>query len=104
MASKFPIDTNKVLTAEEQLKTQLLSQVKQHIVTDSQGRVKFIFTAPIGAQANDPCTVTEYVYLNATSTIVIDRQERNYLWQAAWGSGFVFDPTVVYDADGNGVL
>lgn len=97
-------DTNDVKTATELLKTHAHEQVKQHIVLDAQGRVKFVFTAPISAIEDSPCMADEYVYAGLTSTTIIARQERIYKWKAAWDSGFVFDPTADYDPDGDGIL
>ena len=79
-------------------------QVKQHIIFDSQSRPQFVFTAPIDAKEGSPCTVTEYAYKAVNSTLVQSRQEREYLWKAAWDGNFVFDPSVNYDPDGNGEL
>lgn len=91
-------------TRTEQLKSHLHMQVKQHIIFDGQGRPQFVFTAPIDAKEDTPCTVTEYVYVATNSTQVFKRQEREYRWKAAWNTGFVFDPAVNYDPDGDGAL
>jgi hypothetical protein len=107
MAGQYPQDIPEVKTALELLKTHAHEQVKQHVVLDGQGRPKFVFTTYIGAGEGDPCMVDEYVYANATSTQIINRQERVYKWKAAWEAGalaFTFDPTASYDADGDGVL
>ncbi|HZX13694.1 MAG TPA: hypothetical protein VFF49_04765 [Thermodesulfobacteriota bacterium] len=107
MAGTYPIDISEVKTAIELLKSHSSEQVKQHTVVDSQGRPKFVFTTYIGAQNGDPCMVDEYVYINATSTQVINRQERVYKWKSAWETGalaFTFNPATSYDADGDGVL
>lgn len=107
MAGNYPQDISEVRTAIELLKTHANEQVKQHIVLDAQGRPKYIFTTYIGAGEGDPCMVDEYVYANAISTQIINRQERVYKWKAAWETGalaFAFDPTASYDADGDGVL
>ena len=104
MAGNYPIDNDDVKTALELLKTHANEQVKQHIVFDAQTRPKFIFTTYIGATEGAPCMVDEYVYLNATSTQVIGRQERVYKWKDAWDTDFVFDPTSSYDSDGDGQL
>ena len=104
MAGEYPIDISEVKTATELLKTHEHEQVKQYVITDAQGRDKFNFTTYIGAKEGDPCLVTEYVYINGTTTRVKARQERVYKWKAIWDAGFVFDPTVSYDPDGDGVL
>lgn len=104
MAGEYQKDITEVQTATELLKSHKDSQVKQHIVVDAQLRPKFVFTTYIGAEEGDPCMVDEYVYLNATSTQIIARQERVYKWKSAWDSGFVFNPATSYDADGDGNL
>lgn len=104
MSGKYPIDNTDVKGALELLKTHGNEQVKQHIVLDVAGRPQFVFTTYVGAEEDAPCMVDEYVYLNASSTQIIARQERVYKWKAAWDSGFVFDPTSNYDPDGDGNL
>ena len=98
------MDNPKVTTKTELLKTQESEQIKQHIVFDSQDRPAFIFTCGVAAINGAPCSVTEYVYRTATSTQIKDRQERVSSWNTVWESDFVYDPTVSYDADGDGVL
>lgn len=98
------LDNDEVTTKTELLKTHKEEQVKQHIIYDLQDRPIFAFTAAIHAADGDPCLVTEYVYRNATSTQVYARQERVYKWKATWDSFFTFDPTVSYDADGDGTI
>ena len=99
----YPSD-NTAVESTDLLKTHGASQVKQHIVLDAQARPKFAFTSYIGAQEGDPCMCDEYVYIGLTSTQIIARQERVYKWKAIWDSGFVFDPAVSYDPDGDGNL
>lgn len=91
-----------VTTPTELLKSLEGQQLKQHIVVDSEGRSKFVFEAPVDAVENTPCLTTEYVYLNATSSVVIDRQERVYRWKTAWDGNYTFDPNADYDPDGDG--
>lgn len=102
MAGKLPNDFEQ--KGRDLLLSHANEPVKQHIVLDSQGRPEFIFTTYVGAQEGDPCMVDEYVYANPTSTQIIGRQERVYLWKAAWDAGFIYDPTVSYDPDGDGAL
>ena len=97
-----PNDSHKAKTVTELLKSHEKSQVKQHTVYDAAGRAQFVFTADIKANDGDPCLVTEYVYRSPTSTQIYKRQERVYLWKAIWDTGFAFDPSVSYDADGDG--
>lgn len=103
MAGILPQD-NGSIAARDLLKSHENEPVKQHIVFDSQSRPQLIFTTYVGAQEGDPCTCDEYVYLSSTSTQIVSRQERHYRWKAAWDAGFIFDPTVSYDPDGNGVI
>ena len=91
-----------VTTPTELLKSLERQQLKQHIVLDAQLRNKFVFEAPVDAEDGEPCLVTEYVYLNPTEAIVIDRQERVYRWKAAWDGNYTFDPSADYDPDGDG--
>jgi hypothetical protein len=98
------LDNTSVSTKTEILKSLEKEQLKQHIVHDAQRRPQFIFEAPIGAVEGDPCLVTEYVYIDLTESIIIDRQERVYKWKAVWDSNYTFDPTVDYDLNGDGVL
>jgi hypothetical protein len=104
MAGLYPLDIQEVKTATELLKSHGHEQVKQHIVLDPQGRIKFIFTTYVGAGEGDPCMCDEYTYQGLTSTVVIGRQERIYRWKAAWDSNFQFDPAANYDPDGDGSL
>lgn len=97
-----PNDSTHVRTVTELLKSHREGQVKSHTVYDAQLRPKFVFMADIKTQNGEPCLVTEYVYLSPTSTQVYKRQERIYIWKAAWDSGFSFDPAVNYDPDGDG--
>jgi len=91
-----------VKTPTELLKSLEGQQLKQHIVLDAQLRNWLIFEAPVDTAAGGPCLVTEYVYLNPTEAIVINRQERVYRWKANWDSLYTFDPSADYDPDGDG--
>jgi len=93
-----------VKTPTELLKSLEKQQLKQHIVHDASSRPQFIFEAPVDAVEGTPCLVTEYVYINPTETIIIDRQERVYRWKAVWDGNYTFDKTADYDPDGNGVI
>jgi hypothetical protein len=104
MPGQYPVDIAEVTTATELLKSHANEQVKQHLVLDTQGRPKFIFTTYIGAGDGDPCMVDEYIYSNPTTTQIIGRQERIYRWKAAWETGFTFDPSANYDPDGDGAI
>ncbi len=97
-------DNNNVKTKSELLKSQATEQVKQHIVFDAQDRPILIFTASIGTLNAGPCSVTEYVYRGLTSSQITSRQERVSMWNTAWETAFIFDPTVSYDPDGDGIL
>lgn len=104
MSGPYPVDIPEVTTPSEILKSHANEQVKQHLVLDTQGRPKFIFTTYIGAGDGDPCMVDEYVYSSPTSTQIINRQERIYRWKSAWETGFTFDPAANYDPDGDGAI
>ena len=93
-------------------KTELLKslegqQLKQHIVHDAQKRPQFIFEAPVSTGNGEPCLVTELVYIDATESIVIKKQERVYRWKSVWETSapaFSFDANVDYDLNGDGTL
>jgi hypothetical protein len=104
VAGIYPVDISEVQSAETLHKQHAHQQVKQHTILDAQGRPKFIFTAYIGSGEGDPCLVTEYTYSATYTTTVIARQERVYKWKVSWDTGLIFDPTVSYDADGDGNL
>ena len=93
-----------VSTPTEILQTLERQQLKQHIVYDAEGREFLIFEAPIDAKDGEPCLVTEYRYSGPSSTRITGHQERQYRWKAAWDAPFLFDPTIDYDADGDGEL
>ena len=98
------LDGTSVTTKEELLKALRAGQVKQHLVYDAVGRIQFAFDAPIATADGEPCLVTEYVYRDAASTQIRDRQERVYSWKVVWEGNFVFDATTSYDPDGDGVI
>ena len=93
-----------VQTKGEILKSLEGQQLKQHIVHDLQSRAQFVFEAPIDAKDGAPCLCTELVYIDLTEAIVISKQERQYRWKAIWDSKFLFDASVDYDLDGDGVI
>jgi len=97
-------DVKSVTTPTELLEAHQKGQTKTHVVLDAQDRPQFIFTASLDTKDGGPCMVTEYVYLNPTSSIAVSQQERVYKWKAIWETGFVFDPATDYDLDGDGVL
>ena len=96
-----------VSSKTEILKSLEGQQLKQHIVHDAQSRPQFIFEAPVDANDGDPCLVTELVYIDATESIVVKKQERQYRWKSVWETSapaFTFDPAASYDANGDGVV
>lgn len=97
-------DVEGVTTPTELLRSHQNGQTKTHVVLDGTDRPTLVFTAVVDAKEGDPCMCTEYVYKNATSVIAINQQERVYKWKAIWDSLYLFDPTVDYDIDGDGIL
>lgn len=97
-------DNSAVRSRTELLESHANQQIKQHFVFDSNGRLKFVFTAVIDALNGKPCLCTEYVYFSDTSTMVRSRQERVSRWNEAWEADFIFDPNTDYDTDGDGTL
>jgi hypothetical protein len=98
------LDNPAITTKSDLFKTQRDEQIKQHIVFDSADRPVLIFTCGISTKDGEPCSVTEYVYRNSTSTQIFARQERVYTWKAAWDTSFIFNPVTNYDPDGDGNL
>lgn len=94
---------NIVKTKTEILKSLEGEQLKQHIVYDADIRPILIFEAPINTADGEPCLVTEYVYRTGENEVV-SRQERQYRWKSVWETDFIFDPSVDYDLDGDGIL
>lgn len=66
------------------LRTQAHELVKQFIQFDAQDRPEFIFTAPISAVQNTPCTRVQYVYRSASSTQIEKMAESKAQWQASY--------------------
>ena len=97
-------DNANVTSNSDLFKSQASEQVNQHLVFDGQDRPILIFTASIGTVNGGPCSVTEYVYRGLTSSQITSRQERVSTWNTAWEAAFIFNPTVSYDVDGDGVL
>lgn len=98
------LDNDAVRNKTSLLKSHKAEQVKQHLVYDANGRPVLVFTAYIETRNDEPCMVTEYTYRSPTSTQVVNRQERVGKWNSAWEAGFIYNPTVSYDPDGDGDL
>jgi hypothetical protein len=79
-------------------KTELLKMaenelVKQYQELDSQGRPSKIYTAPVIAVTGTPCLVTELIYQDATSTLILGKKEGYASWDETWipDSAFTVD-------------
>ena len=68
----------------EHLKTQEATLVKQWIVYDGIGRPLNIFTAETAAPHGKSCTLTQYEYVDATSSKVTKMKESNSVWDSSW--------------------
>ena len=75
-------------TMTEELLTQAKSLVKQKVELDGQQRPWKAYTASTSAKHGTPCTVTEYVYLSPTSTVIVARKEGHSTWDSAWDASF----------------
>ena len=70
-------------------KTELIKStehelVKQYQELDIIGRPKFLFTAPTDAVNGAPCLVTEFLYMDDTSTQVRGKTEGYDVWDTSW--------------------
>lgn len=70
-------------------KTDLLTSqkgelIKSYSLFDVEGRVEYIYTAPIDATHNTPCTVVQYVYTAPGSTNILAMSEGKARWDGAW--------------------
>ena len=75
----------------EQLLTHAHQYVKQYIIYDGQNRPQKVYTATRTASVGDPCMVTEYIYVDPASTVMLARKEAPAIWDAAndgWDAGF----------------
>lgn len=70
-------------TTTELLKTQAKELVKSYIELDLQSRPWKVYDAHTDAVDGDQCVVTEYGYLDASSTVIIKRKEYYGTWVSA---------------------
>lgn len=78
-------------TLTEQLLSQAKSLVKQYIEFDGYGRTSKVYTASTNARNGTPCTVTEYIYVNPSSSVIKARKEGHSTWNAAWDADFTVE-------------
>ena len=69
---------------QQGLSTQLHELVKQFTVLDPQGRPEFVYTTQTDAAHGAFCTVTQYTYFNATTTLVEKMKESNATWDSSY--------------------
>jgi len=74
-------------TKTELLKTSEHELVKQYQVLDAFGRPSLLYTAATNALHGDPCLVTEFVYVDTTSTQIKGKLDG----YATWDEDFVPD-------------
>lgn len=72
----------------ELLTTHLHELTKVYVEVDGQSRPSKTYTAKTDAVDGDACLVTEYIYLNSTSTQVIARKEAYDTWDGTWDADF----------------
>jgi len=51
------------------IKTALNEYTKSKQIFDGSGRLEYLYVAGIQAKNNDPCIVTRYTYIGATSNV-----------------------------------
>lgn len=76
-------------------KTDLLTSQKGELIKsfttfDIEGRVEYIYTAPIDAVHNTPCTVVQYVYNGANTTQILAMSEGKARWDQAYDATAAF--------------
>lgn len=69
--------TDLIVTAENEI-------VKQYQERDGQSRVVRLYEASVYAKTGSPCKVTEYIYLNGTSTQIKGKKEGYSTWDETW--------------------
>jgi hypothetical protein len=57
---------------------------KQHQLLDSQMRPLRIYEGPVFMKTGSPCKVTEYIYQNATSSLMKGKKESYATWDESW--------------------
>jgi hypothetical protein len=62
------------------LKSLATELSKNYIILDGQGRISLSFSAMASAKSGDPALVTEYIYVDAASTVIKARKESNGTW------------------------
>lgn len=70
-------------TKTELLKTHLSELTKEYVELDGQSRPLRIYQARTDAVDGEACVVTQFEYLNATSSIVTKRRESYGTWVSA---------------------
>lgn len=76
-------ENGKINNRTSLLKAHLHELTKTYVELDGQDRPYRIYTARTDASDQEPCLVTEYVYKDATSSIVIKRKEDDGVWVSA---------------------
>lgn len=66
------------------LKSQASELIKLHVVLDGQDRPEFVYTARTETPNGGPCTRVQYVYKDASSTVVIKMKEINDTWNSSF--------------------
>lgn len=60
---------------------------KQKYAYDGQGRLQYLYEAPIDTKNGSPCMVTKFVYVGATTTMD-SSAEFETTWNSAWDMTF----------------
>lgn len=78
-----------ILTSEHEL-------VKQYLSLDVHGRPEFLYTASSYARTGDPCLVSQMIYVDASSSLLLGKKEGFSIWDSSWvpDSTFVTPNTV----------
>lgn len=79
--------TEMLLTSEHEL-------VKQYQLLDVENRPSKIYTAPVNARTGDPCLVSEFIYVDDTSTQMLAKKDG----YATWDTSFIPDSSFTVTA------
>ena len=73
------------------LKTLLNENTKRFVTFDGANRPQYVYVAKSSAKPGDVALLTEYVYINPTSYVILAQKETNSTWDllsAGWDANF----------------
>lgn len=70
------------------LKSLLNANTKTYTIFDVNGRPWKVYQAPSGAGNGIPCLLTEYVYIDPFSSVILGVKEVESVWDGSWDASF----------------